>query len=80
MAKAKKYYDIIVRFPNKEVADAFCGQCSDGFGENYCDFSYSRKKAGTDGTKPEHWERVKDSAPEGTPVFFVSRLFDCGDD
>lgn len=32
-------HDIIVRFPSKEMADYFCGQMSDGFGEGFCDFT-----------------------------------------
>jgi hypothetical protein len=68
-------YDIILRFPNKEAADEFCGQMSDGFGENYCDFSFHRQIEGTDGTKNEHYERVTSSAPDGTEVYFVNDVF-----
>ena len=67
-------YDIIVRFPNKELAEAFCGQMSDGFGEGFCDFSFHRRLPNTDGTKNEHYEKVKSS--DGTPVFFVNEIFD----
>lgn len=69
-------YDIIVRFPDKETADEWCGQMSDGFGEGYCDFSFWKQKEGTDGTKKEHFEKVQASAPEGTPVFFMNRIFE----
>lgn len=69
-------YDIIVRFPDKKTADKWCGQMSDGFGENACDFSFHRQKPGTDGTKNEHFERVTDSAPKGTPVYFMNGLHD----
>ena len=31
-------FEIIVRFPNKELAEKFCGQMSDGFGEDFCNF------------------------------------------
>lgn len=65
-------YDIIVRFPSKEMADEFCGQMSDGFGEGLCDFTGSRQKPGTTGKKNSDFERITDSAPEGTPVYFVN--------
>lgn len=35
------------------------GQMSDGFGEGFCDFSFHRQLPNTDGTKNEHYERVK---------------------
>jgi hypothetical protein len=69
-------YDIIVRFKSKAEADAWCGQMSDGAGEGWCDFSFWHQKPGTDGTKDSHFEKVKDSAPPGTPVFFMNELFD----
>lgn len=69
-------YDIIVRFPSKELADEFCGQMSDGFGENFCDFSFWQQKPETDGTKPSDFEKITSSAPDGTPVFFVRKIFD----
>ena len=68
-------YDIIVRFPNKNIADEFCGQMSDGFGENFCDFRFSRQIEGTDGKKNEHYERITSAAPNTTPVYFVNGLF-----
>lgn len=49
-------YDIIVRFPTKKLADEFCGQMSDGFGEGFCDFSYYRQKEGTTGRKNSDYE------------------------
>lgn len=69
-------YDIIVRFPNKEMADIFCSQMSDGFGEGFCNFSYWQQKAGTSGKDREDYEKITSSAPEGTPVFFVNSI-DC---
>ena len=70
-------YDIVVRFPSKELADEFCGQMSDGFGEGFCDFSFWRRKEGTDGTKPEHYEKVlTDTVAPGTPVYFVKDVFE----
>lgn len=66
-------YQIIVEFPSKEIADEFCGQMSDGFGENYCDFSFHKQREGTDGTKREHFEVVHDR--EGRRVYFVNKLF-----
>jgi hypothetical protein len=68
-------YDVIVRFPTKELADEWCGQMSDGFGENLCDFSYWEQIQGTDGTRSEHFRKVTSAAPEGTPVFFVNEIF-----
>jgi hypothetical protein len=69
-------YDIIVRFPTKKLADEFCGQMSDGFGEGFCDFSYYRQKEGTTGRKNSDYEEVTSSAPEGTKVYFVDRIFE----
>ena len=66
-------YDIIVRFPSKEVADEFMGQMSDGFGEGFCDFSLSKQKEGTDGKKNEHYERIVE---DGKPVCFVKEIFE----
>lgn len=68
-------YDIIVRFPSKEIAEEWCGQMSDGFGENLCDFSYWRLRSGRDGSKRGDFEQVTSSAPEGTPVFFMNEIF-----
>jgi hypothetical protein len=67
-------YDIVVRFPNKEVADEFCGQMSDGFGEGLCDFSFHKQKEGTDGTENSHYEEVYDGE-NGTRVYFVNEVF-----
>ena len=67
-------YDIIVRFPNKEIADEFCGQMSDGFGESLCNFSFWRLKPGASGKSRDDFEFVKSSAPEGTSVFFVNSV------
>lgn len=72
-------YDIIIRFPDKAVADEWCGQMSDGFGENYCDFTSWVKKIGTSGKKKNDFEKVTSSAPEGTPVFFVNEVFEDGE-
>ena len=72
-------YDIVVRFPSKEIAEEFCNQMSDGFGEGFCDFSFHRQKEGTDGTKNDHYERVvtkKDEIPAGIKVFFVNSIFE----
>jgi len=77
------HYDIIVRFPNEKLAEEFeklaeefCGQMSDGFGEGFCNFSPHRQKRGTTGKYSSDYERVTDSAPEGTKVFFVEEIFD----
>lgn len=66
-------YDIIVRFPNKKIADEFCGQMSDGFGEGLCDFSFWRQKPGTTGKKQSDFEKVVE---DGKPVFFVDEIFE----
>ena len=66
-------FDIIVRFESEKVADEWCGQMSDGFGEGYCDFSFWRQKPGTDGKKKEDFEKVVEG---GKPVYFMNRLFD----
>ena len=67
-------YDIIVRFPTKKLAEEFCGQMSDGFGEGLCDFSFHEQIPGTDGKKSKHYRRVTSAAPEGTPVYFVNSI------
>jgi hypothetical protein len=66
-------YDIIVRFPSKEIADEFCDQMCDGFGEGLCDFTPWKRKAGTDGTKLSDFSRVKEGDRE---VWFMNRIFD----
>ena len=60
-------YDIIVRFPDKKMADQFCGQMSDGFGEGFCDFSFYEEDSGK-------FKKVTSSAPEGTKVYFVNNI------
>lgn len=67
-------YQIILEFPNKKVADEFCGQMSDGFGENFCNFSFHRQKPDTDGTQAEHYEEVVDE--QGRRTYFVAEIFD----
>lgn len=65
------YYDIVVRFPSKEMADEFCGQMSDGFGEGFCDFSYWQETIVL-GEKSKY-EKVE---KEGVPVYFVNEIFE----
>ncbi len=67
-------FDIIVRFPTKEMADFWCGQMSDGFGEGFCNFSFWYQKPGTTGKTRDDFEKVTASAPEGTPVYFVKAV------
>jgi hypothetical protein len=67
-------YDIVVRFPNKKIADEFCGQMSDGFGEGFCDFSFHRQKPGTDGKKSDDYEEVYDE--QNHRVYFMNRIFE----
>ena len=65
-------YDIVVRFPDKELADKFAGQMSDGAGEGLCDFRAWQQKPGTTGKLHEDFEKVTtDKVAEGTPVYFV---------
>ena len=66
-------YDIILRFPNKELADEFCGQMSDGFGEGFCGFDCWQKKLGTTGKNAEDFERITE---DGKEVYFVNEIFD----
>lgn len=66
-------YDIIVRFPNKKIADEFCGEMSDGSGEGFCNFSFYRQKPGTDGKKNSDYEEVYDD--QKRRVYFVSAIF-----
>ena len=68
-------YDIIVRFPSKELADRFCGQMSDGFGEGFCDFSAYRQVPNTTGTRKEHFEEVHEGERR---VYFVTDIFEPG--
>lgn len=64
-------YQIIIEFPDKEIADRFCGQMSDGFGEEFCDFSSWKQLDGTDGTKSEHYvKHIEDNRS----VFYVNSL------
>ena len=72
-------HDIIVRFPNKEMADYWCGQMSDGLGEDWCAFNFWRQIDGTDGGRLEHYKRVTSSAPDGTEVYFVDWVQDFED-
>jgi len=65
-------YDIIVRFPSKEVADRFVGQMCDGFGEGFCDFTpYLKSEGGPHGTAK--YERI---VVDGKPVCFVDEIFE----
>ena len=64
-------YDIIVRFPSKKLADEFCGQMSDGFGEGFCDFSFWLQKPGTTGRKKSDFEKITE---DGKDVFFVNSI------
>lgn len=63
-------YDIVVRFPTKKLADEFCGQMSDGFGENFCDFSVREEIPNSDPTKKSSYRKVVDD--QGRRVYFVS--------
>ena len=67
-------YDIIVRFPSKKLADEFCGQMSDGFGEGLCDFSHHRQTPGTDGKKNSDYEKVIEQPTEPLRVYFVDHI------
>lgn len=67
-------YQIIIEFPNKEVSDIFCGQMSDGFGENLCDFSHWKQTDGTDGTKKEHFKKMLDET--GRSIYYVNEIFE----
>lgn len=53
------------------MADYFCTQMSDGFGEGFCDFSFWSQKPGSSGKLTEDFEKITDRAPPGTPVYFV---------
>ena len=66
-------HQIIIEFPTKKLADEFCGQMSDGFGENFCDFSFWRQKTNTDGTKNEHYEKVQDG---NRRIYYVNSIFE----
>jgi hypothetical protein len=68
-----QYHDIIVRFPTKELADEWCGQMSDGFGEGFCAFNHHRQKPGTDGRKNSDYEQVTE---DGKRVYFVDSIFE----
>jgi hypothetical protein len=67
-------FQIVIEFPNKEMADEFCGQMSDGFGEGLVHFSHWKQLPNTDGKKPEHFIKVYDE--KGRPVFFVDEIYE----
>lgn len=69
-------YQIIVRFPNKKIADKWIGQMTDGIGEGLCDFNPWIQKPGTSGKKDSDFKQMTGSAPEGTPVFEVNEIFE----
>ena len=66
-------HDIIVRFPSKEMADYFCGQMSDGYGEGFCNFTRWTRKCDTDGKRPEDYEETFE---EEKQVYFVTYVED----
>ena len=66
-------YRIVIEFPDKETADVFCSQLSDGFGEEFCDFSQWKQIPGTSGTSADDFEEVYDE--HGTRVCFVASIF-----
>lgn len=68
-----KEVEIIVRFPNEEIADKFIGQMMDGFGEGMCDFTHWYKKPGTSGKNRDDYEKIYD--PEGRLVCYVNKIF-----
>jgi hypothetical protein len=72
------YYDIVVRFPSKEVAEEFCSQMSDGFGEGFCNFNDSIQREGTTGKNNEDYysHPPVDTVAPNTPVWMVEELFE----
>ena len=72
-------YDIIIRFPNKKLADHWTAQMSDGFGEEFCDLSPFEQIKGTDGSKPEHYVKnlVTDANGNTTNVYFINHVEGC---
>lgn len=66
-------YDIVVRFKNKEDADYWCGQMSDGFGEGFCNFSYWSPKRLRDGSRYRE-VTAETTVVSGTPIFYVSSI------
>lgn len=67
-------YDIVVRFPNKEMADEFCGQMSDGFGEGLCDFSCWQKIHGIPPKKDDYVKVTTSTIQPNTPVYFINSI------
>lgn len=65
-------HQIVIEFPTKEMADRFCGQMSDGFGEQFVDFSFYQQIPGTDGKSREHYRKVKDEL--GRDVYFITHM------
>ena len=65
-------YDIVIRFPDKKLADEFCGQMSDGFGEGLCDFDFWKQREGTKGDKDSDFIKVRDEL--NREVYFVNSI------
>ena len=66
-------YDIIVRFPNKQLADEFCGQMSDGFGEGFCNFSFWDNNPDNNIHGMANPQKVVEN---DVPVYFVDSIFE----
>jgi len=65
-------YQIIIEFPNKKIADEWCGQMSDGFGEDYCDFSHWYQLPNTDDKSKNHY--IKKYDEHGRQIFYINNL------
>ena len=67
-------YDIVVRFPSKEIAEEFTSQMSDGFGEGSFNFSVWDKTE-ING-KREYSKLCVSEVETDTPVYFMNEIYE----
>ena len=71
MSNAK--HELVISFPSAEMMKLFIAQMSDGFGEDFLDFTVWGKRVDNDGSELSHYEIVRDEF--GRQVCFVNEIF-----